>query len=367
MKKTKRILSLISVLTICGGSLTSMSASAGTISKTYEDYEQYLIDSGYVKMSSAHLAYDNGHHGLILDNSLEDRFCAYYKPVSDEKTSYVRTFSGIHVDKTGYDYIYFRTSKETEEKLVTELITSIDPDLQLILSGINESGGRNYHISYGIDSCRYMSDELINLIYNTIAENNLFIETFKYYGPTFKAVYTVGSLDYAMFPVKNLEALDAYLEETGAGFEYIPKEYSNSKECIEREGHSETDDCPKIEWVYCDLKQTKEYTEAEYWTICNDIARITEGLFAVFRPEKETQPIDTLDYSVEMHANVKGDANDDGNLALSDAITIMQTIGNPDVYKLTAQGEYNADIAGDFDGITNADALAIQRKLLGLE
>lgn len=122
MKKTKRILSLISVLTICGGSLTSMSASAGTISKTYEDYEKYLIDSGYVKMSSAHLAYDNGYGSRILDDSLEDRFCAYYKPVSDEKTSYVRTFSGIHVDKTGYDYIYSRRQRKRRKNLLPNLL-----------------------------------------------------------------------------------------------------------------------------------------------------------------------------------------------------------------------------------------------------
>ncbi len=70
---------------------------------------------------------------------------------------------------------------------------------------------------------------------------------------------------------------------------------------------------------------------------------------------------------IDLHNNIKGDANDDGNLALSDAITIMQAVGNPDKYKLTAQGEYNADIAGDFDGITNLDALTIQRKLLKLE
>ncbi len=64
---------------------------------------------------------------------------------------------------------------------------------------------------------------------------------------------------------------------------------------------------------------------------------------------------------------IDGDANDDGKLALSDAVAIMQTVGNPDEYGLTAQGEYNADIAGDFDGITNLDALVIQRRLLGLE
>ena len=68
-----------------------------------------------------------------------------------------------------------------------------------------------------------------------------------------------------------------------------------------------------------------------------------------------------------MHNNLKGDANNDGTLALSDAVAIMQTVGNPDTYGLTAQGEYNADIAGDFDGITNLDALTVQRKLLKLE
>ncbi len=70
---------------------------------------------------------------------------------------------------------------------------------------------------------------------------------------------------------------------------------------------------------------------------------------------------------VELVANVKGDANDDGNLALSDSVTILQNIGNPDEYRLSAQGRYNADITGDKDGITNLDALTVQRKLLKLE
>ncbi len=71
--------------------------------------------------------------------------------------------------------------------------------------------------------------------------------------------------------------------------------------------------------------------------------------------------------SIEYFNILKGDANNDGTLALSDAIAILQTVGNPDTYGLTAQGAYNADIAGDFDGITNLDALTVQRKLLGLE
>lgn len=63
---------------------------------------------------------------------------------------------------------------------------------------------------------------------------------------------------------------------------------------------------------------------------------------------------------------VMGDANDDGELSLADAISIMQSIGNPDEYRLTPQEKYNADVFNPSDGITNNDALAIQKKLIGL-
>ncbi|MGB4091223.1 MAG: hypothetical protein WBK46_04680 [Ruminococcus flavefaciens] len=60
-----------------------------------------------------------------------------------------------------------------------------------------------------------------------------------------------------------------------------------------------------------------------------------------------------------------GDANCNRDVEISDAVLIMQTICNPAKYKLTAQGRINAD--SDGGGITNADALNIQKKLLGVE
>ena len=42
----------------------------------------------------------------------------------------------------------------------------------------------------------------------------------------------------------------------------------------------------------------------------------------------------------------------------------MQTLANPDKYKLTAEGRYNADICSTGDGITLKDAYYIQQKLL---
>ena len=70
--------------------------------------------------------------------------------------------------------------------------------------------------------------------------------------------------------------------------------------------------------------------------------------------------------------NLKGDANCDDQVDLSDAVMIMQALANPNKYgidgtaehHLTEQGKINGDMDGD--GITVGDAQAIQRKLLGL-
>ena len=64
--------------------------------------------------------------------------------------------------------------------------------------------------------------------------------------------------------------------------------------------------------------------------------------------------------------NIKGDANCDGEISMADAVLIMQTLANPDKYKMTEQGRNNADIYGNGDGITNMDALHIQKILLKL-
>lgn len=67
-----------------------------------------------------------------------------------------------------------------------------------------------------------------------------------------------------------------------------------------------------------------------------------------------------------------GDANCDDRLDMSDAVLVMQSLANPDKYGLTGtstvhitkQGIINADIDGN--GLTNADALEIQKILLRL-
>lgn len=65
--------------------------------------------------------------------------------------------------------------------------------------------------------------------------------------------------------------------------------------------------------------------------------------------------------SVQAEGNLLyGDANEDGSVDIADATTIVQHMGNPDEYALSAQGALNADIVNNGDGVTGADAVALQ-------
>lgn len=57
---------------------------------------------------------------------------------------------------------------------------------------------------------------------------------------------------------------------------------------------------------------------------------------------------------------VYGDVNVDGEVNISDAVLIMQSIANPDEFNLSEQGKLNADVTGNGDGVTANDAYVIQ-------
>ena len=56
----------------------------------------------------------------------------------------------------------------------------------------------------------------------------------------------------------------------------------------------------------------------------------------------------------------KGDVNEDDDVNISDAVLIMQSIANPDEFKISEQGKLNGDVVDNGNGLTNIDALAIQ-------
>lgn len=71
---------------------------------------------------------------------------------------------------------------------------------------------------------------------------------------------------------------------------------------------------------------------------------------------------------------VKGDANCDGTVDMSDVVLVMQSLANPNKYgtsgsdakHITVQGADNADVDTSSKGLTSNDALEIQKHLLGL-
>ena len=63
---------------------------------------------------------------------------------------------------------------------------------------------------------------------------------------------------------------------------------------------------------------------------------------------------------------VYGDANGNGTVEIADAVLIMQSLSNPSKFQISEQGKANADCSNVGDGITNGDALAIQKFMLGL-
>lgn len=80
--------------------------------------------------------------------------------------------------------------------------------------------------------------------------------------------------------------------------------------------------------------------------------------------DAKTNSLQTYMSSLDLFADVTGDANIDDKVDISDSVLIMQSISNPDKYNLTPKGKRNADSNGD--GVTSYDALAIQKKLLRL-
>ncbi|MBQ9898275.1 MAG: cellulase family glycosylhydrolase [Ruminococcus sp.] len=61
-----------------------------------------------------------------------------------------------------------------------------------------------------------------------------------------------------------------------------------------------------------------------------------------------------------------GDANEDGDVNMADSVAIMRSQADPDEYALSDQGRKNGDVTGGGDGITNNDALVIQKYEAGI-
>ena len=116
-----------------------------------------------------------------------------------------------------------------------------------------------------------------------------------------------------------------------------------------------------------------EFTLHRFWHMGD--ALMAYGGMALLYPDVNPltdEPDPSSSSSSEDEDGLWGDANCDGQVNMADAVLIMQSIGNPDKYGkgqpdgITEKGEKNGDVENNGDGITNKDALKIQRYKLNI-
>ena len=117
----------------------------------------------------------------------------------------------------------------------------------------------------------------------------------------------------------------------------------------------------------------KQNDEAAY----NAQEEMAENIIKSLKP-RQSGTIDTLTgtigETVKESDGIMGDTNCDNDVNMGDVVLVMQSIANPSKYgikgsdpsHITSQGIANSDVTAEKDGLTNMDALVIQKYLLGL-
>jgi hypothetical protein len=130
----------------------------------------------------------------------------------------------------------------------------------------------------------------------------------------------------------------------------------------------------KIEVKYSSIQVVYEYAQGETPTVKPDTSTTTTTSATTTASSSTTTTTSATTTTVGSGDVLYGDANADGAVDLSDAVMIMQELANPnkfglngtDEHHITEKGLKNADCCNVGDGVTNNDALAIQKYLLKL-
>lgn len=326
MKKMKKITALMLSVMTCAASLSAMTSNAALWYIDASNMENFLSDWTAIE-SKSYVG-----ETLYINNDLND----------------ILLMNNDRADPE----IYIDTPGDIDYSEIKKVIQEVDPYSMYY---------RNYNINgiptktvfltrfYDPESGegRELTVDDAKKIYEAFKEkgwvDNGWIKDFKFRAAYY--TYSEGFLEYGYitaYNIDNKEILEKYINE-------------NELNCHLEEG------------VFCEDSIVKVVPDDEISTI--DHLNLYEQIFndtGVRQRWLINEDTNTLSAGdVDLHNNIVGDANEDGKMDMSDAVLIMQCCSNPDEYRLTAQGRYNADFNND--GITNEDALAIQKILLEIE
>ena len=170
-----------------------------------------------------------------------------------------------------------------------------------------------------------------------------------------------GVVDYRDYFDANIYFADL-LNARSADESILPEEtWNNLAENCDFNGNGTSSDIYDITAVQLYtvryIEEPENFDEA-YNAYKESLAETSENVFEALGYE------DSIKILLALDTERSGDANEDSSVTISDAVLIMQSLSNPDEYKLTTKGQFNADVCDTGDGITPSDALQIQIMLL---
>ncbi len=113
--------------------------------------------------------------------------------------------------------------------------------------------------------------------------------------------------------------------------------------------------------VWTDGTEPPVTTEPAVTTTTAPTTTSAEPVSTTTAPVTTAPPVTGEQPTTPVKPTTLGDANCDGIVTMADAAAIYQALGNPDKYGLSAQGAANADCSNPGNGITAADAIAVQK------
>lgn len=326
MKKMKKITALMFSVMTCAASLSAMTSNAVLCPVDASNMEEFL--SNWTDTGDS----VNGWDTLYINN--------------DSSTL-------LSVDNDRIDSkIYIDTPGDVDYSEIKKVIQEVNPySMYYRTYNVNGIPTKTVYLTRYYDpesgEGRELTVDDAKKIYEAFKENgwidNGRINDFKFRAAYY--TYSPGSFAYGYitaYDIENKDILEKYVSE-------------NDLNCHLEEDTYHEDSIIKIVPDY-------ELSTVDHYHLAEQIQNDT-GIMMTWWILESTSTLSSGD--VDLMNNTVGDANEDGKLDMSDAVYIMQCCSNPDKYKLTAQGRYNADF--NDDGVTNEDALTIQKTLLEIE
>lgn len=340
----KKIVSILAAITICSVFMSSINTSAylGVIG----DDEYDSIKSNFESIDSAAC--------IGAENSTE----LYMKSISDKRVEIL-------------------CIEETSDKVVIEFKEPMFPDdfrvirdyiynnySELRMSTASSSGSEPLRDTAVVELYNITSDGDVQTIYNKISSFTQ-LSRFDYYD---LKKSTDAVVDLLLYEKKELPKIESFLSENNINYslENAP-EYnsSNGESYYYIIPDDVTSVFTKLELANMIQNELNIYTRYGLLESYGNIARKIKDI-----TDFQSQPPTYIEES-----ELSGDANLDGIMNMADAVLILQYYSLPDVYGINGtaashikeQGLRNADVNNSGDGVTPADALTIQRRLLGLE